>query len=110
MSIFVVMNELLTISLIISLCITAIFATTWKNMLLHDVSLFIKKWLEEHKMKLVYKPLFGCLICMSSFWTVIAWFFLDFGFLLIPVVLCVAGINTIITAIITPIIDIDDVV
>ncbi|RNC66462.1 hypothetical protein [Proteiniphilum sp. X52] len=98
------MEKIILTSIIISLIITAIYATTWPGMIFHNPTSGIKDLLEAKKIGVVYKPLFGCLICMSSFWTFIAWLISMDGFHLIWVMLCVAGINTIITALIKDII------
>ncbi|WP_418894217.1 hypothetical protein [Limibacterium fermenti] len=89
--------KILLISLVISLSITGIYATTLEGMIFHKLAQRIRKLLEGRKAKVLYKPLCGCLICMSSFWTIVAWLSSGFSFLLIPVMFCTAGINTIIT-------------
>jgi hypothetical protein len=45
-------------------------------------------WLPEF----IRKPLFECVVCMASFWSLVFWFFLDFN--LIITILAVAGLNS----------------
>lgn len=82
-------------------------------MIFHKLSKLIQKLIEltickflrlevrvSHRVMLtVCKPVFGCLICMSSVWTIIFWL-IDPNFLLVPMILIVAGINTVLVAII----------
>ncbi len=98
------MEKIIFTSIVISLIITAIYATTWPGMIFHNPAIGVKHFLVAKKIGVVYKPLFGCLICMSSFWTFAAWLISMDDFHLIWVMLCVAGINTIITALIKDII------
>ena len=94
------MEKILLISLIISLYTTGVYAACWQNMILNKPAQLAKKlpiW--------IYKPLCGCLICMSSVYSVLFWLFVGFNIVLLPIIiLTVAGINTIITAIISQII------
>lgn len=91
-------------SVIISLITVAIYATTWPGMIFHNPASGIKNLLEGKKLGILYKPLFGCLICMSSFWTFVAWLLANGSFHLVWVMLCVAGINVINTALLADII------
>ena len=45
-------------------------------------------WLPEF----IRKPLFECVVCMASFWSLVFWLFLDFN--LIITILAVAGLNS----------------
>jgi len=58
--------------------------------------------------KAICKPLFKCLMCMSSFWGCVAWVLLDFSFNIFLMVPIVCGINTIITALISNLLPIED--
>lgn len=93
-------KETLIQALCISLMITGIYATTWNDMIFHKPAMALKKWLTAKGVNTLYKPIFGCLICMSSVWTLLGWIITGFGFKLIPVMLCVAGINTLLTALV----------
>lgn len=99
-------NILLT-SIIISLVCVGIYVTTWEGMIFYKLANRIKSVLEKRKLSMLHKPLFGCLTCMSSFWTLVAWFIDDCNFHLLWVMLCVAGINTIHTAIINDLMPIE---
>ncbi|PXV61190.1 hypothetical protein CLV62_12523 [Dysgonomonas alginatilytica] len=100
-------------ALVISLCCVAIHVTTWKGMILHSTSKTLDKSLRAFFRKFFYMsegkswnltlylltPIYRCIICMSSFWTIMFWFFWNFNLGLMILVVC--GINTIITAIIS---------
>ena len=95
------MENILMISLIISLCTVGIYAATWRQMILHKSAQWMKRfpiW--------IYKPVCGCLICMSSVYSILFWLiFRPFTIYYLPVViLMVAGTNTMITATIAQII------
>lgn len=103
----------LLIALTISLCCVAIHVSTWQGMILHSVSISVEKVLAKTFNKVLWlsvpkatelslyllKPVFRCMICMSSIWTVLFWLFWDFNLVLI--MLCVCGINTLFTALIS---------
>ena len=108
--------ETLQTALTISLITTAIFAAGWKGMIFHNLfnkieyhivkisSVFLTKMTTLHRVdKVICKPLFRCAICMSSFWTVVYWLLSGFNFNVVKMILIVAGINTIITALISQI-------
>lgn len=115
-------NYLLTASLI-SLYCTGIYVATRKGMILYSFRKAIEGLLlstinrlfgirvqDPYRTALtICKPLFGCLMCMSSVWTL--FFFLVFGIdwwnilFLIPIV---AGINSIINSLIINIIPDED--
>ena len=96
------LQNLLILPLIISLMIIGIHATTWQKMIFYHPA----KWLKSKLPVWLHKPLFSCVICMSSVWSLLfmcifgfpKWHFMPF------VILIVAGINTIITSIIAQII------
>jgi len=96
------MENLIIAALIISLVTAGLFASTWRQMIFHRPAIWLKKTLPVW----LYKPLCGCMICMSSVYSILFWLiFRTFNILYLPLVIpMVAGINTIITAIITPII------
>ena len=109
------METILT-ALTISLIVTGIFATGWKGMIFYHLfnkieyhivrisNVFLTKVRVRQRMdKMICKPLFRCAICMSSFWTVVYWMLSGFNFNVIKMILIVAGINTIIMALISQI-------
>lgn len=85
----------------VSLCTVGIYAATWKQMIFHKPA----QWIRNFQIW-IYKPVCGCLVCMSSFHSILFWLiFRTFSIIYLPVIiLMVAGINTIITAIIFPIV------
>jgi hypothetical protein len=82
--------------LLISLKITAIYVCCLPGNVLYKVSVFLRRRIPYN----VQKPLFECLICMSSFWGLLFWMFENSEFNPLYVVLTVAGINAIIDRII----------
>lgn len=110
--------QYLLIALVISLIITAIYVSTWPGMVFCKlantieaciISLCQKKSARiigmHHISMEICKPLFRCLICMSSFWGLIAWAILwiadECYFNPVLLILLVCGINTLITPIIS---------
>lgn len=87
------MTALLTNGLIISLvCIAIHVMVTREGMILSS--------LEPYLFRLPYwlrKPTYDCLICMSSFWTIVLWFPLggDLSPTIVIQMLIVAGINVV---------------
>ncbi len=104
----VLIIKMILTSAFISLCTLGIYATTWNDMIFHKPAMALKKWLTAKGLKMLYKPICGCLICMSSVWTLPAWIITGFGFKLIPVMLCVAGVNALLTAVIYEFIPFDN--
>jgi hypothetical protein len=94
--------ELIFITLTVSLAGIGIHASTWRGMIFHRPSQYLKGKLP----KWIHKPLFSCPICMSSVWSVV--YFAVFGlpdWVFIPlVILMVAGLNTVIVSLISTII------
>lgn len=82
-------------AIIISLQITAIYILFQQGNLLGNVRIGIANWLDKKFTKqysiLIQKPLFECLCCMSSVWTILITFTIDIGLMLL-----VCGINCII--------------
>ncbi len=110
--------QYLLIAISISLVTTAIHVMTWTGMLFSDIADSVENKILTFchnicaKMRYVHcvdkticKPLFRCLICMSSFWGLMAWAVLRFyyGYYFNPVllILLVCGINTLITSVIS---------
>jgi len=95
------------------MCCVAVHVTTWKGMILHSASISV-----ENKISLIFqrafcmsrtksleltlflmKPIYRCMICMSSIWTILFWFFWNFNLGLMILVVC--GINTVLTSLIS---------
>ncbi len=85
--------QLLTFSLSVSLATLALYVCIhWPGMVLHK----LKPLLQLYVPAPVKKPVYNCLVCMSSVYTTIAWL-LTYGTIqwqLLWAVLIVAGINT----------------
>lgn len=110
--------ETLLIALKFSLIITAIYATTWRGMIFSRSAQWIQErialWMlsigydskkAQDTARYLVKPLFGCLICMSSFWTIILYPYLvpKLDVNIVYLMLTVCGINVIISGIISSI-------
>jgi hypothetical protein len=95
------MEKMILFTLIISLCTVGVHATTWEKMIFHRPATWLKRKLPVW----IYKPAFDCMICMSSVYSILFWIiFGTFNIIYLPVViLTVAGINAILTAILSPI-------
>lgn len=91
--------QLLTFCVCTSLAITAIHTVvTRPGMLLYGVSQLFER---VNMYSWVTNPLYNCMICMSSLWTTIFWLaaLRPVSLTLLFAILIVAGINTIICAV-----------
>jgi len=98
--------------IIISLICTGIYISTQDNFVLGNIRAKTQNMIDRlfgvEKSELICKPLFNCLICESSFWSILLGLTVLFPELTffqrlaqLPfLILCVAGLNTIITALI----------
>jgi hypothetical protein len=85
----------------ISLIILAIHALYWEGMLLY-------RFRYDASPSWVRKPLYECLICMSSVWTIVCCLYMNFwghinhfaDLSIIPLMLMVCGINVILDSVI----------
>jgi len=85
---------MIEIALIISLKIIAIHVCFWDGMIFAPLI----KVLYLYKLNdFIKKPLYGCVICMSSFWTILFYLSSDSFEIsnLFPLILIVCGINSI---------------
>lgn len=91
---------MITRIIIISLICTALHVCAWEGMLLHRPAEWIGGLLDKARLSKLRKPLFECLICMGGIYTLIldpllfdiVWWWA------IPDMLCVIGLNTLVTA------------
>jgi hypothetical protein len=84
------MIELLVTVVVISLSIVGLYAATLNGMILYRPA----QWLKGHLPLWVWKPVGGCMICMASVWSVVAWGLGACCIVELPVVvLMVAGLN-----------------
>ncbi|MDR2003929.1 MAG: hypothetical protein LBQ74_12930 [Prevotella sp.] len=119
-----IIQYLLT-ALTVSLITTAIYACTRKGMIFHSFANLIENKIVSLCKKIglkmsishnagtsICKPLFNCMMCMSSFWGLTSWVILWFvyGHYFNPVLLIflVCGINTIIASIVSNLFFMDD--
>ena len=89
------MTDNIIVIFISSLCIVMIYASMTQGMLLFPV----RKKLDTFLPEAIHKPLYSCLICMSSFWGLIAWV-VFYGYLswdILMFILPLGGLNSIIT-------------
>jgi hypothetical protein len=82
-------------AIIISLQITAIYVLFQQGSLLGGVRIYLSNMLDKYFSKVtsiyIQKPLWECLFCMSSVWTILLTMSFD-----IKLILCVCGVNCII--------------
>lgn len=89
------MTHIVTISLII----TAIHVCTWEGMIFHRTAEWLGGVLDKSHLSVLRKPLFECLICMGGVWTLAIYPALyGWSWQVLPTMLCVIGLNTIISA------------
>jgi hypothetical protein len=105
------MKEILTTAIIFSLMQTGIFIATQPGMLLGKPIGMFDQWLSMKLRQPVYeivrKPLYACLQCMASFWTIVFYCIAqphEFIYL-IPLIFCICGLNTLMRGIINPLIE-----
>lgn len=85
----------------ISLIVTAIHVSMWDGMIFQFVREWLSGVLDIFHADVLKKPLYECLICMGGIYTLVIYPCLyGLSFQVIPTMLCVIGINTIISAII----------
>lgn len=98
----------------ISLMITAIYASTREGMIFYSIrtktETILDKIIGEKASGIISKPLFECLVCMSSIWTLILFYIFWDGYFislidalryLANLILIVCGINALISIIIS---------
>lgn len=106
------MIEHLLITIVIGLMCLGINATTWDGMIFCDIAnkaqhfiytrltkIFKRKSNVKIICYMVCKPLFRCVICMASVWTIIFWIFMRFEFNVILMMLTVCGFNVVLRSI-----------
>lgn len=98
---------MLEIVVIISLICIGIHMLTAKGMIFHKFAKAIEYTMQDSKFNFILEPLFACPPCMASVYTLIAWFYMDYSFDLVPVMLAVCGLNTALLSLIQNIIDDD---
>jgi len=98
------MIDYLIFCLLVSLFCAGLFtACNGEKMLLVPVA----NWLSKHLPEYFRKPLFECLSCMASMWTIVAWciFIRVHWWMLLFAIPVVCGINIIISSLIKPLFD-----
>lgn len=82
-------------AIILSLKITTVYVLFQQGMLLGGVRIWTAnrtdKWFGKRNSKIIQKPIWSCLTCMSGIWTVIFTLGID-----IPLIFTVCGLNAII--------------
>ena len=101
------MSDLLLYCLVITLKNTAAFIIFRQGMLLSRIRIaganILDSFLDKKTSKIIQKPLWDCLVCMSSLWTII-WLIIDGETEVttyINTILVVCGMATIISSLIT---------
>ncbi|MDR1762768.1 MAG: hypothetical protein LBR64_02255 [Dysgonamonadaceae bacterium] len=102
--------ELLATILIISLFTLGIYAATWQGKILNKPA----EWLKKTAPKWVSKPVCGCFVCMSSFWSIVLWTAFvgfDVRWFWLPVIIsAVAGLNSLILTFIIDNVPMEDII
>jgi len=97
------MKTIILFAIITSLFCCGLYTSTLKGMILNKPAI----WIKNNTSSWLYKPICGCLICMSSYWSIVIYCW--FGFFLkketifyLPILIpIVAGLNAIILSIIS---------
>lgn len=85
----------------ISLIIVAIHVSLMDGMIFDDLRKKMDAFLEKHNLYLLKMPLYECVICMGGIWSLVIYPFLyGFSWKVIPTMLCVIGLNALISPII----------
>lgn len=87
---------MLSTVLTISLITIGIHASTWDGMILEPIRIWLDSKLSNKYGKYIKKPLYECLICMSSVYTII-YSVLTYGCIsanTLVLIITVAGLNT----------------
>lgn len=88
-------------AIILSLIITAMHVSMCEGMLLNPLRVMIGNALDKAKLSVLKKPIYECLICMGGVYSVLIYPILwGFSFEVLPVMLCVIGLNTIVSRLI----------
>lgn len=87
--------------IILSLMITAIHVTMCEGMLLNPLRVMIGNVLDKIKLSVLKKPIYECLICMGGIYTIVLYPIIwGFSWNVLPVMLCVIGLNSIVSRLI----------
>ena len=89
----------------ISLCIVAVYECTQEGMILHRARAWaatqMDRRLGDARSEWLQKPLWGCLICMSSIWGLIFSVAFEVALIDVPLtILMVCGVNSLINRVI----------
>lgn len=88
-------------AIILSLIITALHVVMCEGMILNRLRIAIGNTLDKLKLSVLKKPIYECLICMGGVYSVLIYPILwGFSFEILPVMLCVIGLNTIVSRLI----------
>lgn len=88
-------------AIILSLIITAMHVSMCEGMILNRLRIAIGNTLDKLKLSVLKKPIYECLICMGGVYSVLIYPVLwGFSFEVLPVMLCVIGLNAIVSRLI----------
>jgi hypothetical protein len=88
-------------AIILSLMITALHVSMCEGMILNRLRIAIGNALDKIKLSVMKKPIYECLICMGGVYSVVLYPILwGFSFEVLPVMLCVIGLNAIVSRLI----------
>lgn len=85
-------------AIVLSLIITALHVSMCDGMIFNRLRVAVGNFLDKINFPILKKPIYECLICMGGVYSVLIYPILwGFSFEILPVMLCVIGINTIIS-------------
>lgn len=88
-------------AIILSLMITALHVSMCEGMILNRLRIAIGNALDKVKLSVLKRPIYECLICMGGVYSVLIYPVLwGFSFEVLPVMLCVIGLNAIVSRLI----------
>lgn len=88
-------------AIILSLIITALHVAMCEGMILNRLRIAIGNALDRLKLSVLKKPIYECLICMGGVYSVLIYPVLwGFSWDVLPVMLCVIGLNAIVSRLI----------
>lgn len=86
---------------ILSLIITSLHVSMCEGMIFNRLRVAVGNLLDKINLPILKKPIYECLICMGGVYSVLIYPILwGFSFEIIPVMLCVIGLNAIVSRLI----------
>lgn len=88
-------------AIVLSLIITALHVSMCEGMIFNRLRVAVGNFLDKINLPILKKPIYECLICMGGIYSVLIYPILwGFSFEILPVMLCVIGLNAIVSRLI----------